>query len=171
MPDRVLDGQGRRRETEEMYILQRIPPMPKRELDRYVLFAPRPSPRSAPVEGRCSQSRRRPTTRHSCASSAGWLRLFARWWATRLFMLRPEPDLGDIPQEYVQWLQTTQRYKYFTTANYLNGLVSITSYCYANLERRESHSWPWNPTHGHSSPTCVARRRRSARLNRCTRSA
>ena len=52
------------------------------------------------------------------------------------FMLRP--DLGDIAQGYVQWLQTTQRCKYSTIANYLNGLVSMTSYCYANLEPEES---------------------------------
>jgi hypothetical protein len=146
MPDRVLDGQGRRRETEEMCTSCSASHRCRSGSSiATCCTALRPSPRSAP-EGRCSQSRRRPTTRHSCASSAGWLRLFARWWATRLFMLRPEPDLGDIPQEYVQWLQTTQRCKYSTTANYLNGLVSITSYCYANLERRESHSWPWNPT-------------------------
>ena len=48
------------------------------------------------------------------------------------------PDLGDIAQEYVQWLQTTQRCKFSTIANYMNGLVSITSYCYANLEPEES---------------------------------
>ena len=52
------------------------------------------------------------------------------------FMLRP--DLGDIAQEYVQWLQTTQRCKFSTIANYMNGLVSITSYCYANLEPERS---------------------------------
>ena len=47
------------------------------------------------------------------------------------FMIRD--DLGDIAQEYASWLQTTQRCKFSTIANYINGLVSITSYCYANL--------------------------------------
>ena len=42
-------------------------------------------------------------------------------------------DLGDVAQEYAQWLQNTQRCKFSTIANYINGLVSITSYCYTNL--------------------------------------
>ena len=46
-------------------------------------------------------------------------------------------DLGDIAQEYAQWLQTTQRCKFSTIANYINGLVSITSYCY-NLEPNDA---------------------------------
>ena len=49
-----------------------------------------------------------------------------------VFMIRD--DLGDIAQEYTQWLQTTQHCKFSTIANYINGLVSITSYCCANLE-------------------------------------
>ena len=48
------------------------------------------------------------------------------------FMIRA--DLGDIVQEYASWLQNTQRCKFSTIANYLNSLVSITTYCYANLE-------------------------------------
>ena len=47
------------------------------------------------------------------------------------FMIRD--DLGDVAQEYATWLQTTQRCKFSTIANYINGLVSICSYCYANL--------------------------------------
>ena len=48
------------------------------------------------------------------------------------FMIRD--DLGDVAQEYAEWLQNTQRCKFSTIANYLNGLVSMASYCYANLE-------------------------------------
>ena len=48
------------------------------------------------------------------------------------FLLRA--DLGDLAQQYATWLQTTQRCKFSSIANYLNGLVSVTSYCYANLE-------------------------------------
>ena len=47
------------------------------------------------------------------------------------FMIRA--DLGDIVQQYALWLQNTQRCRFSTIANYLNGLVSITAYCYANL--------------------------------------
>ena len=43
------------------------------------------------------------------------------------FMIRD--DLGDVAQEYAQWLQNTQHCKFSTIANYINGLVSITSYC------------------------------------------
>ena len=55
-----------------------------------------------------------------------------------VFMIRD--DLGDIAQEYAQWLQATQRCKFSTIANYINGLVSITSYCYATLSRT-THFW------------------------------
>lgn len=43
------------------------------------------------------------------------------------FMIRD--DIDDIAQEYAQWLQNTQHCKFSTIANYINGLVSITSYC------------------------------------------
>ena len=48
------------------------------------------------------------------------------------FMIRD--DLGDIVQQYAQWLERVQKCKFSSIANYLNGLVSITSYCYANLD-------------------------------------
>merc|ERR1711965_697789 len=48
------------------------------------------------------------------------------------FMIRN--DLGDVAQEYAQWLQNTQRCKFSTIANYINGLVSICSYVYSNME-------------------------------------
>jgi len=43
-------------------------------------------------------------------------------------------DLGDLAQGYATWLQTSQTCKFSTIANYLNGLVSITAYAYANFE-------------------------------------
>eukprot|EP00966_Prymnesium_polylepis_P021282 489442-Prymnesium_polylepis.1 len=43
-------------------------------------------------------------------------------------------DLGDLVQEYATWLQTNQNCKFSTIANYLNGLVSLTTYAYAKLE-------------------------------------
>ena len=75
------------------------------------------------------------------------------------FLIRE--DLGDVVQEYATWLQHTQKCMFSTVrcapppsrspthhpiltlstpvphlqiANYLNGLVSTTSYCYANLD-------------------------------------
>ena len=47
------------------------------------------------------------------------------------FMIRN--DIADLAQQYAEWLQATQRCKFSSIANYLNGLVSIVSYCYANL--------------------------------------
>ena len=37
------------------------------------------------------------------------------------FMIRD--DLGDVAQEYATWLQTTQRCKFSTIANYINVLM------------------------------------------------
>ena len=42
-------------------------------------------------------------------------------------------DVGTLAQEYAQWLQNTQRCRFSSIANYLNGIVSVLSYCYANL--------------------------------------
>ena len=61
-----------------------------------------------------------------------------------VFMIRD--DLGDIAQEYAQWLQVTQHCKFSTIANYINGLVSITSYCYATSSPAMP-CWSWIPTH------------------------
>ena len=47
------------------------------------------------------------------------------------FMIRA--DIGDLAQQYAQWLQSTQRCRFSSIANYLNGIVSVLSYCYANL--------------------------------------
>jgi len=47
------------------------------------------------------------------------------------------PDLGDLVQAYVSWLLNTQRIKFSSIANYLNGLVALTSYAYANLGTSE----------------------------------
>ena len=43
-------------------------------------------------------------------------------------------DLGSLAQAYVEWLQGTQQLKFSSIANYLNGLVSVTSYVYHTLD-------------------------------------
>ena len=50
---------------------------------------------------------------------------------TIAFMLRD--DVGTLAEAYATWLQQDRTCKFSTIANYLNGLVSITNYCYANL--------------------------------------
>ena len=37
-------------------------------------------------------------------------------------------------QEYASWLQNNQRCKFSSIANYPNGLVSLVTYAYGNLE-------------------------------------
>ena len=114
------------------YILQRVPPMLKSELDAYSLLY-RTETFAARRQGGAVQSV------SAEADSTSLLRFFGWQVATNrpllgdsiTFLLRD--DLGDITQEYAQWLQATQRCKFSTIANYINGLVSITSYCYANL--------------------------------------
>ena len=43
-------------------------------------------------------------------------------------------DLGELVQAFASWLQHTQKAQFSTIANYLNSLISITGYCYANFE-------------------------------------
>ena len=47
-------------------------------------------------------------------------------------------DLGDVAQEYAQWLQNTQHCKFSTIANYMNGLVSMRTA--TPTSSRKSHS-------------------------------
>ena len=113
------------------YILQRVPPGLKGDLDAYLLY--RTETFAARRAGGAVQSI------SAEADTTALLRFFGWMAATNrpvvgdsiTFMIRD--DLGDIVQEYAQWLQSTQRCKFSTIANYTNGLVSITSYCYANL--------------------------------------
>ena len=42
--------------------------------------------------------------------------------------------MGSLAQAYVEWLQGTQQLKFSSIANYLNGLVSVTSYVYHTLD-------------------------------------
>eukprot|EP00966_Prymnesium_polylepis_P282139 6519390-Prymnesium_polylepis.1 len=43
-------------------------------------------------------------------------------------------DLGDLAQGYAMWLQNIQQCKFSTIANYINGLVTVTTYAYANFD-------------------------------------
>ena len=46
-------------------------------------------------------------------------------------------ELGDLAQAYVQWLRDEHELRYSSIANYLNGLVSVTTYVYSNLDPPE----------------------------------
>ena len=122
------------REDEERlktYILQRVPPGLKRELDIYLLY--RTETFAARRAGGAVQSISAEADQTALLRFFGWMAATNRPLVgdSITFMIRD--DLGDIAQEYAQWLQNTQHCKFSTIANYINGLVSITSYCYANL--------------------------------------
>ena len=113
------------------YVLQHVPPMLKKELDTYLLY--RTETFAARRAGGAVQSISAETDNTALLRFYGWMVATNRpvLADTITFMIRE--DLGEIAQAYAQWLQTTQQCKFTTIANYLNGLVSITSYCYANL--------------------------------------
>ena len=122
------------REDEERlktYILQRVPPGLKRELDIYLLY--RTETFAARRAGGAVQSISAEADQTALLRFFGWMAATNRPLVgdSITFMIRD--DLGDVAQEYAQWLQNTQHCKFSTIANYINGLVSITSYCYANL--------------------------------------
>ena len=114
------------------YILQRVPPGLKKELDNYLLY--RTQTFASRRQGGAVQSVSAEADNTAVLRFFGWMVATNRpvLGESITFMIRD--DLGDVAQEYAEWLQNTQRCKFSTIANYINGLVSITSYCYANLE-------------------------------------
>ena len=118
------------------YTLQRVPPLLKSQLEQYTLH--RTATFAARRQGGAVQSISAETDCNALLRFYGWQAAthHADVGGDFSFMLRP--DLGDIAQEYASWLQNTQQCKFSTIANYLNGLVSITTYCYANLEPNDA---------------------------------
>ena len=116
------------------YILSPVPSMLKTELDAFLNF--RTSTFSARRQGGAVQSISAESDKTALLRFFGYLHRLERVPEGQMLdlpiMIRP--DLGDLVQQYATWLQTTQGCRFSTIANYLNGLVSITSYCYANLE-------------------------------------
>ena len=113
------------------YILQRVPPALRCELDAFLLF--RTETFAARRAGGAVQSISAEADTTTLLRFFGWMQHTNRPVVSESITFMIRDDLGDIAQEYAQWLQTTQRCKFSTIANYINGLVSITSYCYAHL--------------------------------------
>ena len=107
------------------YILQRVPPMLKKELDSYLLF--RTQTFAARRAGGAVQSISAETDTTALLRFYGWMAATNRPVLADSITFMIREDLGEIAQAYAQWLQTTQQCKFSTIANYLNGLVSITS--------------------------------------------
>ena len=114
------------------YTLQRVPQLLRKELDTYLLH--RTETFAARRQGGAVKSNTVEGDQKSLLRFYGWQAATHRAdvGGDLDFMLRP--DLGEIAQEFCSWLQNTQQCKFSTIANYLNGLVGITSYVYANFE-------------------------------------
>ena len=113
------------------YSLRHVPPGLKRDLDRYVAF--RTATFSARRQGGAVQSISAETDCKNLLRFYGWMAATNRPVVGEDITYMIREDLGDTAEEYAQWLQNTQHCKFSSIANYLNGLVSITSYCYSGL--------------------------------------
>ncbi|MDC0525601.1 hypothetical protein OAO87_01285 [bacterium] len=117
------------------YILDPVPSILKGELNEYVLY--RTSTFAARRQGGAVQSISAEQDTTALLRFYGFLTRTNRIpeGAGLLylpFMIRA--DIGHLAQQYAEWLQNTQRCRFSSIANYLNGLVSVLGYCYANLE-------------------------------------
>ena len=114
------------------YTLQRVPQLLRKELDTYLLH--RTETFAARRQGGAVKSNTVEGDQKSLLRFYGWQAATHRAdvGGDLDFMLRP--DLGEIAQDFCSWLQNTQQCKFSTIANYLNGLVNVTQYCFSNLE-------------------------------------
>ena len=120
------------------YILQRVPPLLKSDLDMYLLA--RTATFAARRQGGAVQSISAESDRTALLRFYGYLERMQRVpdGANLYIDLLCRADLGDLVEGYATWLQNNQRCKFSTIANYLNGLVSLTTYAYANFEPASS---------------------------------
>ena len=121
------------------YAMSPVPSVLKHELDAYLVY--RTATFAARRQGGAVQSISAEHDKTALLRFFGYLQRTNRMPADRPllyldFLLRA--DLGDLVQAYAAWLQRTQRLKFSSIANYLNGLVSLVTYCYANLEPPEA---------------------------------
>jgi hypothetical protein len=121
----------------KVYIMQRVPPILKSELDGYITY--RTATFAARRQGGAVQSVSAEQDKTALLRFFGYLEKTRRLPEGAMLYLDflNRPDLGDLVQAYVSWLQNTQRIKFSSIANYLNGLVALTSYAYANLGTSE----------------------------------
>ena len=115
------------------YILQRVPASLKKELDEYI--GHRTATFAARRQGGAVQSISAEADRTQLLRFFGYLERLDRIPAGQMIgiTLMIRTDLGDLVSEYATWLQNTQHCRFSSIANYLNGLISITTYCYSNL--------------------------------------
>ena len=115
------------------YALQRVPAALQAELDAYVTH--RTATFAATRGGGAVQSVSAKADTQSLLRFFGWLDRTDQLpeGATLRLALLGRVDLGSQAQKYVEWLRETQQLRFSSIANYINGLVMITSYVYGNL--------------------------------------
>jgi hypothetical protein len=130
----VFSTDGEDEERLKTYILSPMPPSLKSVLDAYILN--RTETFAARRQGGAVQSISAEADRTAVLRFFGYLNRLQRvpQGADLSINLLCRADLGDLVQAYATWLQTNQQCKFSTIANYLNGLVSLTTYAYANFE-------------------------------------
>jgi len=116
------------------YSLHRVPPMLKSDLDRYIAY--RTATFAARRQGGAVQAISAEADRTHLLRFLGYLERTERMPEDQMIdvSLLIRRDLGDLAAVYASWLQNSQKVRFSTIANYLNGLISITSYCYTDLE-------------------------------------
>jgi hypothetical protein len=116
------------------YTLQRVPQALRSELEAYISY--RTATFAARRQGGAVQSISAEADKLQLLRFFGYLQRTDRLPSDQLLdiTLMIRPDLGDMAAEYALWLQNTQRCRFSTIANYLNGLISITQWCYSDLD-------------------------------------
>jgi len=130
----VFSTDGEDEERLKTYILERVPSVLKSDLDAYILH--RTATFAARRQGGAVQSISAEADRTAVLRFFGYLDRLQRvpQGANLSISLLLRADVGDLAQGYAAWLQNTQQCKFSTIANYINGLVSLTTYAYANFE-------------------------------------
>ena len=130
----VFSTDGEDEERLKTYILAQVPANLKSDLDAYILN--RTATFAARRQGGAVQSISAEADRTAVLRFYGYLQRLQRvpQGADLSISLLCRADLGDLAQGYATWLQNTQQCKFSTIANYINGLVSMTTYAYANCE-------------------------------------
>ena len=130
----VFSTDGEDEERLKTYILTRVPPSLKSDLDAFILT--RTATFAARRQGGAVQSISAEADRTAVLRFFGYLERLQRipQGADLSIGLLLRADVGDLAQGYATWLQNSQQCKFSTIANYLNGLVTATTYAYTNFE-------------------------------------
>lgn len=105
------------------YILQPVPSILKSELDTYIEY--RTATFAARRQGGAVQSISAESDKTALLRFYGYMHRLGRVPEGQLLYLSLmiRADLGNLVEQYASWLQNTQRCRFSTIANYLNGLV------------------------------------------------